>query len=837
MKKVFTVLIGLLIVFQVSATGGKGKGHGKGASCDSDSYSSEIVSREKISESCVKYQVKVSYDGTKTYGLSHYSISIPCGQIKDARNSKKWKMSLEKDRKKGWYVLKVDDIRGFGERGKDSFIVSFTLCSGGQCKNDLGVATYKAGKCVDYDTLSNPGTPDPGPGQTCSSLLATLEKKDATCAGQRDGELKVIVTEGEGPYTYAWSNGSRTDVAADLPAGSYGVTVKDTKGNVLTLQGEITAPPAIVITEHIINPTCSGQNTGAVELEVSGGTGSLSFTWNTGQTSQNVSNLPGGFYSVTVTDSLGCSATKAMMLTNGTLVSAEATVRNPTCTQNNGSIDVTPVGGVAPYTYQWSNGATTQDLQNLAAGSYLVTITDSGGCLTHKIYTLETISPVLIQYVVKPASCEGDNSGAIDLTISGGTAPYDIKWLDGPTTEDRTGLAVGGYQVSVTDAAGCTAQSFVFVNNKTLQVNSEINQPNCAGDAGSITIVPTDGTGPYTYEWSNGQTGSTIGGLEPGNYQVTIRDASGCSQFQSFFIIAPGAISASGVISNTQCGAAGSYAIDLSVLGGKWPYSYQWSTGATSEDVSGLNAGTYFVDVKDGAGCAVRKEFVIDAAGLSWSCLINPVSSVVCGSVGNALSTDVTGAASYQWTITSTDNSWLITSGSTEAVVVYTAGHPGSTATFTLTVEKNGCTQTCSYTVTGGCEVRDNNGGGDPGSNEPCVGTPATPPVVVVPEPEPETPAPGDDRHGCKPGVAISAYPNPFHDRVKLEWTASANERVKLEIYDMRGNRVCVLHDGIVSAGQRYSFDWSTTGCRDSYYYFRYTSSKTVSHGKLVRKR
>jgi hypothetical protein len=370
-----------------------------------------------------------------------------------------------------------------------------------------------------------------------------------------------------------------------------------------------------------------------------------------------------------------------------------------------------------------------------------------------------------------------------------------------------------------------------------LQVTSEILQPSCAQSLGSITVTPVGGTGPFTYEWSNGATGNSISDLPEGNYTVSISDAAGCSEFQSFFITAPSSILVTGTVSSTQCGATGSYAIDLSVSGGKAPYKYVWSTGATSEDVTGLTAGTYAVDVKDEAGCAVRKEFIINAAELSWSCLINPAAApVVCGSVGNTLNTALAGATSYQWTVTSTDNNWTITSGSADAAVIYTAGNPGSSATFTLTIVKNGCTQTCSYTVTGGCIVRDNTGGGDPSSSEPCTTTPTTPtvpPVVVEPKPEPE-PEPG---HGCKPGVAISAYPNPFHDRVTLEWTASANERVRLEIFDMRGNRVAVLFDGNVTKGQRYSYEWTANGCKDPFYQYRLTSSKNVSNGKLVVKR
>ena len=804
-------------------------------SCSSDSYSSEVLKEKQISETCIQYEIKVSYDGTKSYGLSHYSIGIPCGEVKNFSNSENWKMVFGKDRTTGVYGLKVDDISGFGERGKDSFIVKFTWCSSSSCTKELGVVAYKAGRCVDYDTLSNPNNPDTT--QTCSSLLATLQKKNVTCSTNNNGELQVSIQEGQAPFVYTWSTGATSSSIQNLAAGMYAVTVKDAKGNTLTLNGEITAPPPILITESVIDASCSGFGNGSIILNVSGGKGGYTFAWSNGSTEQNISDLLAGFYSVVVADSTGCSVEKAFAITNASLISAEAVLGHPSCTQNNGSINITPVGGVAPYTYLWSNGATTQDLQNLAAGSYLVTITDAGGCLARKIYALQTSNTLSVGYQVTATTCSSDTGGAIDLSISGGTAPYSIKWLDGPTSEDRSGLTIGFYQVTITDATGCSKVEDIGVFKQPLHVSSIILQPTCSGDLGSISVTPTDGVPPYTYEWSNGETDNTIEGLTNGNYSVTITDATGCSEFQSFFIVTPSAIDATGVITTAQCGAAGSFAIDLSVLGGQFPYTYLWSNGATTEDVSELNATSYSVDIKDALGCIVTKQFTITPSAFTGACLINPVTApVVCRSVGNFLSTGVVGASTYAWTVASTDNSWSITSGSSDSSVVYTAGNPGSTATFTLSVTKNGCTQTCTYTVTGGCIERDNTGGGDPSSSEPCTTTPTTPPVVVVPpvvvEPEPEE----ENNHGCKVTV-VHAYPNPFKDKVKFEWKAAKNEKVRLEIFDGRGHRVHLVFEGNVTAGTRYSFDWAAMGLRDCVYYYRYTSSKGVEHGKLMRKR
>lgn len=829
MKQFNTILIGLLCLLfatHADATGRKKKQHKP--SCNGDAYSSEIIKEEQISETCVAYEIKVSYDGSKTYGLSHYSIAIPCGEIKNASNSDRWKMVFGKDRTTGVYGLKIDDISRFGERGADSFTVKLTWCSTGTCEKDLGVVAYKFGTCVAYDTLEQE---DPEPPQNCSLLTASLQATHVDCPTGNDGALEVVIQEGQAPFTFAWSNGSTSASAQNLTPGTYAVTVKDANGNTLTLTGQVSSSPPITISESIINPACSGAANGSITLSVAGGTGGYNYSWSNGSTTANQSNLASGLYTVNISDSLGCTATKTFMLTNTSLLTMSSSLTHQTCGQTNGAINITPFGGVAPYTFLWNNGATSEDLQGVVAGSYIVKMTDAVGCSIERTYTLNLNNSLSVTFLVTPTSCLGDSNGAINLTITGGTAPYTIQWQDGTTTEDRSGLTDGNYRVTVSDASGCSQSLNISVFKKPLQVSSIINQPSCSTDAGTITVIPTDGVEPYTYVWSNGATTNTIDGLANGIYSVTVTDGSGCSRSLFFAIVTPPPIEVTSTINNTQCGQEGAYAIDITVMGGKFPYVYTWSTGATTQDISGLSTGSYSVSIKDGSGCVVTRSFTIDPVAVSWSCLISPVTApVVCQSAGNFLSTEVAGATSYAWTVSSTDNSWAITSGSSDSTAIFTAGNPGSTATFSLTVTKNGCTQTCEYTLAAGCIVRDNTGGGDPSSGEPC--TPTTPiPEEPEPEPEPEQP-----EYSCKTSVHV--YPNPFKDKVRFEYNASKNDHVRLEIFDGRGKRINVVYDGPVKAGKKYNFDWNAgNDCgRDRYFYYRLTTSKDVEHGKLVKR-
>jgi len=339
--------------------------------------------------------------------------------------------------------------------------------------------------------------------------------------------------------------------------------------------------------------------------------------------------------------------------------------------------------------------------------------------------------------------------------------------------------------------------------------------------------------------------------LSDGVYSVTITDASGCTVTMVFVITTPSAISATSEVSNTQCGSEGAYAIDLTVAGGIAPYTYAWSNGGITQDLSGLTSGNYSVRITDAKGCSTVQEIVVSPVNATWSCLITqPTTEVVCKSVGNPLSTSIMDASSYQWTVESSDNSWTITAGSNAAMVIYTAGNAGTSATFTLTLTKDGCTKTCSFTTsTGGCIEKDNTGGGDPLAGDPCAGIVSNPAAsqettaAAITETQSETTQdtvldeqPTDLADEEVPAqLEVSAYPNPFTDRINFEWTAPADDYVQVEIIDLMGRRACMPFSGNVRKGQSYKCDWTPTG-NDRIYIYRFKSSQHSSQGKLCMK-
>ncbi|MBC6994045.1 SprB repeat-containing protein, partial [Lewinella lacunae] len=180
----------------------------------------------------------------------------------------------------------------------------------------------------------------------------------------------------------------------------------------------------------------------------------------------------------------------------------------------------------------WSNGQTTATATGLAAGIYTVTVTDANGCTEIATGTVNEPTELTLTGMETDVECNGDATGAINITVGGGTPGYTYLWSNGATTEDLTGLTAGIYSVTVTDANDCTIEATFEVEESTdLEATIADTDVLCNGDTdGTLTVVVTGGTPDYTYLWSNGQTTATATGLAAGTYTVTVTDANGCTE-------------------------------------------------------------------------------------------------------------------------------------------------------------------------------------------------------------------------------------------------------------------------------------------------------------------
>ncbi|QQS27656.1 MAG: SprB repeat-containing protein [Sphingobacteriales bacterium] len=292
----------------------------------------------------------------------------------------------------------------------------------------------------------------------------------------------------------------------------------------------------------------------------------------------------------------------------------------------NGSINLTVTGGTSPYTYNWGGGVTTEDLTGLSIGTYNVTVTDANSCTATTSATVNQPAVAMsLSTSVTNVSCFGGTNGAINLTVTGGTSPYTYNWGGGVTTEDLTGLSTGTYNVTVTDSNSCTATTSATVNQpaSAMSLSTIVTDVSCFGGTnGAINLTVTGGTSPYTYNWGGGVTTEDLTGLSTGTYNVTVTDANSCTTTTSATVNQPAAaMSLSTSVTNVSCFGGTNGAINLTVTGGTSPYTYNWGGGVTTEDLTGLNTGTYNVTVTDANSCTATTSATVNqpAAAMSLS--------------------------------------------------------------------------------------------------------------------------------------------------------------------------------------------------------------------------
>ncbi len=471
--------------------------------------------------------------------------------------------------------------------------------------------------------------------QPLAALNFSATGTDINCYNGTDGTITTSVSGGTSPYSYNWNNSTTNSSLSSITAGTYTVTVTDnnscTASQVVTLN-----QPSLALslsTTHQ-NVTCNGLPAGSIDLTVNGGTTPYSYLWNIGSPQQDVTNLTAGTYTVTVTDSNGCTAITSESISQppGAL-NASSYITNASCyNDNNGAIDLTATAGTPPYSYSWSNGVNTQDLNNLTAGTYTVTISDNNACaIAYTLFVTQPSEILSTSFTTTALTCFENNTGAIDLTVNGGTLPYTFSWSNNSTTEDLTSLAAGNYTVNITDANECTTSGSATVTQPigALNISSIIQNINChdVNDA-SINLTINGGTAPYTFLWNDGNTTEDLSGLSIGTYTVTVTDTNGCYTSKSFTITYNAStLTSSASITEVTCHGASTGAIDLDVQGGTTPYTYSWSNNSTSQDLLNITTGVYTVEITDVNGCTTSLSGSINepAASISITQTVNPV--------------------------------------------------------------------------------------------------------------------------------------------------------------------------------------------------------------------
>ena len=473
--------------------------------------------------------------------------------------------------------------------------------------------------------------------------LVNVSSTLVSCFNGNDGTATILMQGGTVPYQYLWSNAQTTQTANGLSSGTYSCTVTDNNGCVFSgnpIQVSVSQPNNPVNSTSFsqqFNVACYGDSTGFIGLNPSGGTPPYSYLWSTGDTTSSVSNLPAGTYTVLVEDNNGCTQGSFSSLpdSNNYIISqpltpilVNSTTTNVACkNEATGSATLSVSGGTSPYQYLWSSGQQTQSINNIIAGTYIFTVTDANGCVY--IDTVEITEPDSIFTSItnsNPAICFGQNNGSFEVIVNGGESPYTYLWSNGVTSSAYTGVSAGWYYVSITDFGGCAINDSIEVLEPT-QISNNFSGDSIScplGDDGLLRALASGGTAPYNYTWSSSSVqnytninDSTIANLHQATYTVVIDDTNLCSQTFSYVLGSPSPIAIQGSTVDVACNGGNTGAVSLNITGANSPYSYLWSNGQTTSNITSLSAGQYTVTVTDANGCygnlgGATANFVID---------------------------------------------------------------------------------------------------------------------------------------------------------------------------------------------------------------------------------
>jgi hypothetical protein len=607
-----------------------------------------------------------------------------------------------------------------------------------------------AGYGFEFTCLTTPGnTPVT---TTFTNLASNVKQKLVTAGtfnGRRFAEHNGVTSSNV--FTFRWTaptagTGSIKFYACGLAVNGLNGDNGDnaSAGASLTLTESVVTNP-LSVTGTVTNVSCNGGNNGAISITPAGGTSPYTYNWGGGITAQNRSNLAAGTYTVTVTDNTSATSTATFTVTQPAAVTASGTPTNILCNGgNNGAINITAAGGTGPYTYNWGSGVTTEDRTNLTAGTYTVTVTDTRSCTGTATFTLTQPAAVSVSGTPTNILCNGGNNGAINITATGGTAPYTYNWGNSVTTEDRTNLTAGTYTVTVSDSRSCTGTAtYTLTQPAALSASNTPGTINCFGGNTTIAVTGSGGTSPYTgtgtftvtagnYSYTvtdnNGCTATTAanitqptqltasannitipctggsgtvtvtasGGTAPytgtGNFTVTtpgiqnyqVTDSKGCTATATSTVSSSSGLSVTGNTTSLTCNGVCNGAVNVTVTGGSSPYTYAWSNNTTTPNQTGLCAGTYTQTVTDNANCSIVNSFVVnDVPALQTT--VN-ADSVLCYGGSAAAVLNVSGGTSpysYQWSNNATTTATTLNAGS---------------YSYTVT-DDNGCTITSSGSI------------------------------------------------------------------------------------------------------------------------------------------
>ena len=491
-------------------------------------------------------------------------------------------------------------------------------------------------------------------------ITSSVTGTNISCAGGATGSATLNVSGGTAGYSFLWSNFDTSQNLSNVVAGLYRVIIKDANGCQHYDSVIITQPQPLAAVVTVRNVNCSGGNTGSVLVTVTGGTPGVNgytYSWSpVASSTDSVSGVGPGTYTVVATDSLGCNITASgTVLQLASTLSANAIVTDMTCNNaNNGEITVLPSGGAGGYTYAWASGQNTSTITGLAAGPYTVTVRDNNGCTVSLSDTIHNPAAITSSIVGTNVTCAGASNGAAALSVTGGTGAFTYLWSNFDTTKNIANIAGGLYRVIITDANGCRHyDSIVIAEPLPISISIAVRNVSCFGAANGSVIASvsggTPGVGGYTYSWSPVASATdSVSGVGPGTYTVVVTDSHSCQVRDSGTVTQPAtAVSVLSNVVNVSCGGNSDGSITLSVNGGTPGYTYAWATGQHTQNITNLAAGIYTVTVQDVSGCSVVVSDTVKAPTPITSSIVG--TNVTCAGADNGTATLTVGGGTLPY--------------------------------------------------------------------------------------------------------------------------------------------------------------------------------------------
>ncbi len=438
---------------------------------------------------------------------------------------------------------------------------------------------------------------------------------DPTCAGIQNGSIQLNNVSGQDPIQFSWNGFNGSDRLLNLGAGSFELTLLDANQCTNSFAFELNEPELLLVTADINALACNGNATGSITLSVDGGLAPYTYLWSTGAREEKIEHLEAGLYEVTITDANECELIESYTLNDVSGISIAVSTERVSCFGGaDGQLSVAVVGGSGVYDFSWNNGASESELDQLSAGFYILTLTDSNDCETITQIQIHEPSEIIVSETLAMESCFESGDGSIEILVEGGTGTYTYLWNNDNVDQNQYDLSAGIYSVIVKDENACEQTfEFILAPKEELVLESQLYGSYCNGSTdGSIELNVLNAQGELNIEWDNDLEGLNPQNLSAGTYEVNITDENGCSVSEIFELFEAPEIEVVYDLENASCFEGANGFIEITEIIGKGPFVINWDSGIEDLKITDLSAGLHSVTILDANDCSKVFDFEIE---------------------------------------------------------------------------------------------------------------------------------------------------------------------------------------------------------------------------------